>query len=201
MHLMTFSLALLSLISAGHAHESSQYPYVPNDLQCPEGSLSTFVHNSYTYIAPLDKFTNITGSFFNIAWEGGCPATVTTGTDNVPGATRGGLCLGGTFNDTLTMYSAHSDALSYTYHGAPYTFTSPGQPQMHWDAYAETMRFESICGGQATYVDFISYICSEDQIATYTGWSELHALSMQAIAGAIGASILAGDCPAAECKN
>jgi hypothetical protein len=68
---------------------------------------------------------------------------------------------------------------------------------MHWDAYAETMRFESICGGQATYVDFISYICSKDQIATYTEWSELHVVSMQAIAGAIGAPILAGDCPGA----
>jgi hypothetical protein len=68
---------------------------------------------------------------------------------------------------------------------------------MHWDAYTETMRFESICGGQATYVDFLSYICSADQIATYTGWSELHVVSMQAIAGAIGAPILAGDCPGA----
>jgi hypothetical protein len=69
MHLKTLSFALLSLISAGQAHESSQYRYVPNDLQCKEGFLPTFVHNSYTYIAPLHKFTNITGSFFNIAWE------------------------------------------------------------------------------------------------------------------------------------
>ncbi|KAF8195344.1 hypothetical protein K438DRAFT_1968653 [Mycena galopus ATCC 62051] len=155
------------------------------------------IHNSYTYIAPLPKFTNLTGSFFNIVWEGGCPATVTTGTDNVPGATRAGPCLGGTFKDTLTMYSVHPDAFSYTYHGGPLTFTPPGQPLMHWDAYAETIRFESICGGQATYVDFISHVCSKDQIATYTEWSNLHAVSIQGIAGAIGAPILAGDCPGA----
>ncbi|KAJ7759329.1 hypothetical protein DFH07DRAFT_443700 [Mycena maculata] len=188
------ALTLLSLLGTTRAHESSYYPYIPNEIPCGEGSHPAFVHNSYTYIAPLHKFTNITGSFFDIVWLGGCPATVTTGTDNVPGATRAGPCLGDTFNETLTMYSAHVDELMYTYHGRPYAPTLPGQPTIHVESYAETLRFESICGGRATYVDFISFLCTEDQTAAYIAWNELHTDTMQSVAASLGAPVLAGDC-------
>ncbi|KAJ7464583.1 hypothetical protein FB451DRAFT_1403253 [Mycena latifolia] len=106
----------------------------------------------------LKNFTDITGSFFATAWYGGVAVSKTTGTDNVPGATRGGTVGGGTVNETLTTYFVHPDALPYTYHGRPWTYSAPNQRPLHFAGYAETIRFESICGGKATYIDFISYL-------------------------------------------
>ncbi|KAJ7509769.1 hypothetical protein B0H11DRAFT_1901158 [Mycena galericulata] len=193
---LTKGLALLSFIYATQTHDtSSHYPYIRNDLQCPEGSHVSFLHNSYAYQAPLHKFTDITKSFFHIAWYGGVPANVTTGTVNVPGATRGGPYYGGTFNETLTMYLTHPDVLNYTIHGKPVTFLTPNRAPIHFDGYAETMRFESICGGRATYIDLITYICSEDQATAYDVWYTLHMVTFEGLAAKIGALVLPGDCP------
>ncbi|KAJ6570534.1 hypothetical protein DFH09DRAFT_1313131 [Mycena vulgaris] len=90
------------------------------NLRCPKGSYPNFVHNSYTYNTPLAKFTNITKSFFDIAWYGS--ASKMTGTDNVPGATCGGNSTGSWYTDTLAAYLAHPDVLEYTIHGDPFFF-------------------------------------------------------------------------------
>jgi hypothetical protein len=62
----TLGLAILCLTPVGRANSSS-FPK-NNDIHCPEGSYTSFVHNSYTYNAPSHEFTNITKSFFDFAW-------------------------------------------------------------------------------------------------------------------------------------
>ncbi|KAJ6581973.1 hypothetical protein B0H19DRAFT_1252127 [Mycena capillaripes] len=189
----SLSVAIFTLIFTIHVHGS--FHYVPNDIHCSKDLHVSFVHNSYSYNAPLHKFTNITKSFFDIAWYSGAPAPNTTGTDNVPGATRSGVYLGNPFTDTLTMYSIQSDALTYSYHGSTLVWASPNQPPVHVDGYAETMRFESICGGKATYIDIISYLCTDDQTRAYTLQYTVHDVTFGGLAANIGATILAGDCP------
>lgn len=93
------------------------------------------------------------------------------------------------------MYLAHADAYEFTIHGKPFTFASPNQPPLLLDGYAETMRFESICGGRATYIDVISYWCSEDQTAAYNFWYTLHEAVFPTLAVALETTVLAGDCP------
>lgn len=66
--LKTLSVVLLGLASAARSHELSHHPSVQNDLHCTKGMHAGFIHNSYTYNAPLHEFTNITGSFFDAAW-------------------------------------------------------------------------------------------------------------------------------------
>ncbi|KAJ6534595.1 hypothetical protein DFH09DRAFT_1180112 [Mycena vulgaris] len=194
-------IAVLGLVSIAHAHTS---PPSPNDLHCPKGSYPGFVHNSYTYAAPVHKFTDITRSFFDDAWYAGAAAPNNTGTDNVPGATRAGD-FGGAFNETLTAYSLHPDAFSFTLHGAPWTYTAPA-PQasnlkrpgpLHFAGYAETLRFESICDGRATYIDAITYLCADDKAAAYDLWYNLHLAVFPPLAARVGAKVLAGDCPGA----
>ncbi|KAJ7631407.1 hypothetical protein DFH06DRAFT_703294 [Mycena polygramma] len=161
------TLTLLSLITAidfAFVPTNVHSYYVRDDIHCPKGSKVGFFHNAYSYNAPLPKFTNITGSFFHIAWYGGSPATNTAGTDNVPGATRSGSWDGGSFNQTLTMYSMHSDALAYTYHGEPFNYAPRNGPHLYFARYIETIRFESICGGKATYIAVLAYLCSDDQV-------------------------------------
>ncbi|KAF7356291.1 hypothetical protein MVEN_00961000 [Mycena venus] len=189
---------LLGLISNAHANGSMHY--VPNDIHCPKDSQVGFVHNSYIYNAPLHQFTNITKSFFDIKWYGDIPATNFTGTNNVPGATRSGVVPVGdnpnnAFNDTLTMYSMHHDSLEYTYRGQPVKFVLPNQRPAHYYSYAETMRFQSICDGEASYIDLLSYLCADDQIAAYNLWYMLHMSTFEGLAASLGATVLAGDCP------
>ncbi|KAJ7310049.1 hypothetical protein DFH08DRAFT_757297 [Mycena albidolilacea] len=191
------SLAILCLTPVGRAN--SQSFSTNNDIPCPEGSYTSFVHNSYAYIAPLDEFTNITKSFFDFAWyTGGVPATNTTGTDNVPGATRSGTLAGGAYHETLTAYKLRSDVLEYSYHGDPYILAVPGQPTINFNGYAETMRFESICGGKATYIDIITYTCSNHQTLAYSGWYTFHESVFPGLAATVRATIMAGDCPQTE---
>ncbi|KAJ6534593.1 hypothetical protein DFH09DRAFT_1325221 [Mycena vulgaris] len=116
-YIETFSVALLCLIPTVYAHGSAPYPIVRNDLHCLKGSYTSFVQNSYSYNAPLDKFVKITQSFLPLVIWWPCPNT--TGTDNIPGATRSGIFDGSRFNETLTMYFAHPDVLTYTWHGQP----------------------------------------------------------------------------------
>ncbi|KAJ7698974.1 hypothetical protein B0H17DRAFT_1129519 [Mycena rosella] len=194
LHAKPLGIALLSFISTASAvasaHDSSHSPVVHSDLHCPTGSSTSFVHNSYTYNAPVHKFTHIAGSFFNITWYGGAIVSSTTGTDKIPGATRSGN-LGGTFDETLTAYDTRPDALIFTYHGQ-YTLNQQPRNPMR---YTETTRFESICGGKATYIDIITYVCSDDQIAAYNVWYTLHMSAFQGLAATLGATVLAGDCP------
>jgi hypothetical protein len=39
-----------------------------SDMHCRNGSKVSFIHNSYTFNAPVDKFINITKSFFDQSW-------------------------------------------------------------------------------------------------------------------------------------
>ncbi|KAJ7625591.1 hypothetical protein FB45DRAFT_1060263 [Roridomyces roridus] len=138
-------LATCLFFNAVRGHEE----YSPSDIRCPKGSHNVFVHNSYTYIAPLREFTDLTGSFFNLTWYAGSTVSKTTGEDNVPGATRSGPALGGRFDEELIAITAHpDDKFEYTYHGEPATFNG-----VDYEGYVETLRFESICGGKATYID------------------------------------------------
>ncbi|KAJ7108861.1 hypothetical protein C8R43DRAFT_1139915 [Mycena crocata] len=191
MHLAPFLTvaALCLVLSLAHEHHSTR-----NDIHCPEGSQTTFLHNSYTYIAPLHKFTNITSSFFDILWYGNSPTNSTEGTDNTPGAVRVGLFgTGGTWRETLKAYTSQPDVLEYTYHGIPTTWGSVNT--VEFGPYAETMRLESICGGRATFIDLITYICSPDQTKAYDLWYVLHMATFQGLATQVGATVMAGDCP------
>ncbi|KAJ7805387.1 hypothetical protein B0H14DRAFT_3771634 [Mycena olivaceomarginata] len=131
------SVALLCFSLSAHAASH----YTPNDIHCPPESHPTFVHNSYTYNAPVDKFTNLTKSFFELKWYAGA---------------------------------------------------------IHVTAYAETMRFEGICSGKATYIDVITYLCSNDSIAVYDATYTAHMVSFQGLATSVGATVMAGDCPYVE---
>ncbi|KAJ7108877.1 hypothetical protein C8R43DRAFT_1162204 [Mycena crocata] len=183
----------LCLISNALAHEHENHS-TRNDLRCPAGEHPTFVHNSYTYVAPLHKFTNITRSFFDLAWYAGSPATSTEGKDNTPGAVRIGAYAGASYRETLTEYTFHPGAmLAYTYHGAPANFGG-----VKLGEYAETMRLESICGGRATYIDILTYACSPDQAKAYDLWYVLHMATFQGLATKVGARVMAGDCPSKD---
>ncbi|KAJ6565926.1 hypothetical protein DFH09DRAFT_1278540 [Mycena vulgaris] len=174
-------------------------PTPTDDLQCPKGYSPSFLHNTYTYDAPLNKFTDITKSFFHIQWYGGATVTKTAGTDNVPGATRAGVFGGAKYNETLTAYSARADAMSYTIHGnLPLTLAQGNQPPLHVASYAETKRFESICGGKATYIDLITYMCTDNQITGYNAFYNTHMTTLENLASTIGSPVLAGDCEAAD---
>jgi hypothetical protein len=62
------------------------------------------------------------------------------------------------------------------------------------------MRFLSICGGQATYIDVLTYECSLDnQVGAYDSWYNVHTLAFPEMAASLGASVMAGDCPARTC--
>ncbi|KAJ6534601.1 hypothetical protein DFH09DRAFT_1284116 [Mycena vulgaris] len=195
--LETIAVGILWLTSTPrpHVHHPPDYSIVRDDLHCSDGFLPTFLHNSYTYDAPLHKFTDITKSFFNITWYGDAAVSRTTGTDNVPGATRGGAFGGGPFNETLTMYLARPDAVSYTIHGERWDYAPPNLPPLHLASYAETKRFESICGGRATYINLITYLCSDDPPAAYSLFYTVHMETVQRLARTVGAKVLAGDCP------
>ncbi|KAJ6481275.1 hypothetical protein C8R47DRAFT_1197822 [Mycena vitilis] len=186
------SVALLCSFSA-HAGG----PDVQDDIHCNQDSHVGFVHNSYTFNAPLHTFTDVTRSFFNVEWYDGIVVTNTTGADNVPGATRSGPFGGTTYNETLTMYSMHSDAFIFSLVGQGFTTAS-----VRLDSYAETMRFESICGGTATYIDIISYLCSDDQAAAYNLIYGLHMSTFPGVFAGMGATVMAGDCPQdSRCKK
>ncbi|KAJ7022107.1 hypothetical protein C8F04DRAFT_229653 [Mycena alexandri] len=194
-------LVLLGLVCSINAHDPSHYRSPSNDVHCPADAYVSFVHDSFTFNAPVQKFTNITKSFFDIAWYGGIPASITTGTDNVPGATRfGPLDNGSSFNETLTMYTLDENGLSFTYHGLGFAYALPGYKTADLGAYAETMRFESICAGRGTYIDLITYACSNDSITAYNLWHLEHVLIFPALAAEVGATVMAGDCPE-ECHN
>ncbi|KAJ6563277.1 hypothetical protein DFH09DRAFT_920304 [Mycena vulgaris] len=191
-HLLTAVLSLGHIFQA-QAELSASLRH--NDLHCPEGYGVSFVHNSYTYNAPFHAFTNLTSSFYNIVWTGGVPAAQTTGTDNVPGATRSGPWFGGVFNETLTMYHLDDELYIWTYHGAAYTYAPAGQTPTHLAAYAETTRFESICSGTATYIDIHTYLCSDNPTVTYSLLYTLHMVTFQDLAQSANATVLGGDCP------
>ncbi|KAJ6456105.1 hypothetical protein C8R45DRAFT_1187003 [Mycena sanguinolenta] len=194
------SLAFVGLIFANGVH-GSKHP-ISNDIECPANSYVSFVHNSYTYNAPLHKFTDITKSFFNASWYGDSVVTSHNGTDNVPGATRSGVFAGAIFSDMLNAIDKRSDAFIFSYQGKGFTFTPAGYPVLTMHSYSETIRFESICGGKATYIDVITYICSDNQPLAYTVWSTLHTSTFDGLAATLGATILAGDCPStARWKN
>ncbi|KAJ7786768.1 hypothetical protein B0H14DRAFT_3163656 [Mycena olivaceomarginata] len=188
-------ITLLALIFGNHAHGSELTPYVPNDLVCPSNSYASFTHNNYAYIAPLRKFTNLTKSFFDLSWYGSTVITNTTGTDNLPGAARSGPFGGATYNETLSFYRKRSDLLTWSYLGKGLTLTLPGHPTLTSYGYNEMFRFQSICGGHATYIDVLTFSCSDNQIANYDIWYTFHNSVFQEMAANLGAPVLAGDCP------
>ncbi|KAJ6549035.1 hypothetical protein DFH09DRAFT_1087106 [Mycena vulgaris] len=164
------AVALFFLIAVPHVHASPISPagIPPDDHQCPKGFSTTFLHNNYT----------------------------TTGTDDVPGATRAGVFGAAAFNETLTAYSAGSDGLSYTIQGnRPLTIAQGNhQRPLHVASYAETKRFASVCGGKATFIDFSTYLCTDNQTVGYNSFYNVHMTTMKKLASTIRAPALAGDC-------
>ncbi|KAJ7289155.1 hypothetical protein C8J57DRAFT_1627653 [Mycena rebaudengoi] len=194
----TAAAALLFFVTTAHAYSSIP---LGGDASCPKGFQPTFVQNSYRYDGHLQKFTNITGSFFDAFWNAGTVVTSTTGTDNVPGATRAASLGDASFNETLTMFDAPPGALRFTYIGPgpkPIAYTPPGEKSIRFDYWAETQRFESICGGEATYIDVITYLCSDPPRAAYDLWYRFHDLTFNAISAEVGAKVFTGDCPRAS---
>ncbi|KAJ6585929.1 hypothetical protein B0H19DRAFT_925394 [Mycena capillaripes] len=191
------SFALLSLTSSATAEPGSLgIQDVSDDIKCPKGYSPTFLHNAYTYNGALKQFTDITGSFFNNQWYANATVVNTTGTDNVPGATRAGLFGVTPFNETLTTYLKHPDGILFTLHGnLPLVFERPGKRPLNIVRSSETKRFQSICGGKATYIDLITYQCSDDQAAAYDLFYNVHNTVFQNLAATIGTTLLAGDCP------
>ncbi|KAJ6527754.1 hypothetical protein B0H19DRAFT_1275108 [Mycena capillaripes] len=195
MHLSsTLSLAFLSLVPPMRALNPLTYPVVSDDIECPSGYSPTSVHNTYTYNGALKEFTDIAGrssTFSGIPRASPTLKFNTTGTDNVLGATRAGWFGGTPFNETLTAYDTRPDALLFTIHGnlplALEAFNIVGS--------AETKRFQIICSGKATYIDVLTYLCSDDQTAAYDLFYNIHTTGFQNLAAIIGMTVLAGDCP------
>ncbi|KAJ7650921.1 hypothetical protein FB45DRAFT_859578 [Roridomyces roridus] len=197
MFFFKFLFAAIVSLSTTNFPASAQVPPVlkHNDIHCPAGYQVSFVHNDYTYLGDFQAFTNITGSFYDILWTGGVPATSTTGTDNVPGATRAGPWFGGVFNETLTYYHLDDELYIWTYHGATFTYAPNGTAILTMAAYAETTRFESICSGAGVYIDIHTYICSDNPPLAYDLLYSLHMVTFQQLALNASALVLAGDCP------
>ncbi|KAK6983980.1 hypothetical protein R3P38DRAFT_373811 [Favolaschia claudopus] len=172
-------------------------PYISSDIHCDKDAHTSFITNRYKYYAPLHKFTNLTKSFFDLSWGAGTLVPNTTGIDNVPGATRAGEYGGYHFDETLTMYTSHPDALAYAYHGKGFKVSGQGinfGSSVKLYSYAEAFRFESICGGQATLIDARTYTCSDNPIATYDWETMLHDSTLTALAARIRAPMFTGDC-------
>ncbi|KAJ7656442.1 hypothetical protein DFH06DRAFT_1473657 [Mycena polygramma] len=94
------------------------------------------------------------------------------------------------------MYSMHSDALAYTYHGEPFNYAPRNGPHLYFARYIETIRFESICGGKATYIAVLAYLCSDDQVRAYSFWDALpDQATFDRLGESLGGTIRAGDCP------
>ncbi|KAJ6534613.1 hypothetical protein DFH09DRAFT_1091941 [Mycena vulgaris] len=152
----TISVGILwsTSIPRPYVHHPPNNSIVWDDLHRSDGFLPTCLQNSYTYDGPLHKLTDITKSFFNITWypctpsgthfQGDAAVSRTTGTDNVPGATRGGAFDGGPFNETLTMYLARPDAVSYTIHGERWDYAPPNLRPLHLANYAETKTIQRL---------------------------------------------------------
>ncbi|KAJ7481551.1 hypothetical protein FB451DRAFT_1394200 [Mycena latifolia] len=190
--------AALGLLATAAAQSLSTDPIVNDDVECPAGSQITFLHDAYTYNAPMKAFTDQVGSFFEIVWTGGVATDIATGPDNTPGSSRSGVYFGGRFNETLTMIVDRPDSFSYTYHGVEFPVAIPGRPKVIFYNYAETLRVHSICQGRATYIDLVTSLCTDnpehayDLLHTY-----LHDLTFHAVAEKAGATVMYGDCPKA----
>jgi hypothetical protein len=91
------------------------------------------------------------------------------------------------------------DALEFSYHGKDFLDMRPAPypSPLRIDHYNETMRFESICDGQATYIDVLTYTCSGTQKLAYDFWYTLHQSTFAGLAASLGATVMAGDCPCA----
>ncbi|KAJ7112779.1 hypothetical protein C8R43DRAFT_903529 [Mycena crocata] len=189
-------VAFIALITSTHGH--SQPVDTRTDLHCGKGLYTGFIHASYTYNAPLHKFTNLTKSFFDNKWYAGAPADSTTGINNVPGATRAGENSGSRYNETLLVYVARPEELIITHRGSPWTYHTAQQPPLYFSGYVQTMRFESICEGKATYIDAIAYMCFKDPTVAYDIWATYHTVVIaEGLAVTAGATVLPGDCPRA----
>ncbi|KAJ7250353.1 hypothetical protein C8J57DRAFT_1667967 [Mycena rebaudengoi] len=168
-----------------------------SDIPCPKGSQHSFVQNSYLYDAPLHKFTEITGSFFNESWYAGTVITNTTGKDNVPGATRLVVWGGIVFTETLVMHSASPDGLISTMYSVPLTHPPTGKhkSKIMFANYGETQRYQSICGGRATYIDVLTYMCSDNPRAAYDLWYRVHQTTFDTLSARFGVNVFMGNCP------
>ncbi|CAK5283342.1 unnamed protein product [Mycena citricolor] len=190
MHLHTTSAAALALLPIALVAGADTL----RDKHCAPPLKSSFTHNTYTYTVPLPQITQITKDFFDIEWYGGVVVSTHTGRNGVPGATRSGNFTGGSFHETLTEYTLRPDAFAYAYSGVPYTFAPPHAQPVHFGVYAETLRFESVCGGRATYIDFQTWSCVDDRPAGYNFWYTLHQTAAEGLAQTLKANVLAGDC-------
>ncbi|CAK5267230.1 unnamed protein product [Mycena citricolor] len=196
---LSFSIALCLLLPA--LAQGQHDLVVPTDLDCPRGSAPSFVHNNYAFLAPAHEFIHITQSFFNLSWYG-ANATVVTGKNNVPGATRSGSFAGASFNETLLSYrkdttSPSPSFLEYTYRGQPGPFVNPTQPWFSVQAqgYIETFRFTGICAKRATLVEVTTHVCSSNQVLAYNYVTQFHDAVLPALGAGLRAPILSGDCP------
>lgn len=93
-------------------------------------------------------------------------------------------------HETLTAFTAHPDELEYTYLGKP--IAGDG---VDYEGYVETLRFMSICGGTATYIDAIAYVCSRHRITGYSVWYQARVNTFPVLAADLGAPTFTGDCP------
>ncbi|KAJ7289367.1 hypothetical protein C8J57DRAFT_1046448 [Mycena rebaudengoi] len=198
--LNAFITALFCLVITTNAHGHTR-PL--NDLPCPPGFKHSFVQNSYQFDGPLEKFTSLTGSFFDLSWYAGGEIINTTGTDNIPGATRVGPFdpfRPELFNETLTMYETGPGLLQWTFTGPGATLTYPSRTGevIRFQYYAESQRYESICGGTATYIHAMTHICSDNPSLAYDLFYRLHQGAFNgfdAISARVNTKAFTGDCP------
>nr|GAT56994.1 predicted protein [Mycena chlorophos] len=203
---MRSQIVFVLLLAASTVAADERYHNL--DVECPHADQRSFLHNSFAYNAPLQVFTNVVGSFFNDSWYADSVINETKGKDNVPGAMRSGPSdPEGTaiYNETLLEYIYHPDSmLQYSFSGAATSFAAgPSVKATHFHGYAEMMRLQSVCGGKATYIDLITWLCSDDQAAAYDIWNSAHLVSFSGIAGSVGATVMPGDCsvPKRKCSE
>ncbi|CAK5267242.1 unnamed protein product [Mycena citricolor] len=172
---------------------------------CSAGLSAGFVHNEFAYVAPLSRFTDLAGSFFHGEWFGGNDTTFThtSGTDNVPGATRSGvfasddphLRYAANFTETLTHYAFRPGSFLHMSFRAVVSIGSLDAGTLHQDTYSETVRFESVCAGHATYITFLARTCAQSQSGAYDFAYGTHLAAALGLKATVGAAIMSGDCP------
>jgi hypothetical protein len=93
------------------------------------------------------------------------------------------------------MYSRHKDSQVFAYHGSATTFKLPNGPLLRFRNYAETMSIWSICDGRATYIEFLTWLCTDSHVLAYAVLNAAHTAAVEGMAAKFGAMVLPGDCP------
>ncbi|KJA21410.1 hypothetical protein HYPSUDRAFT_42057 [Hypholoma sublateritium FD-334 SS-4] len=164
------------------------------DPECPTGLHPGFEVSTFRYNVPAQNFFDATGSFFQGEWYSIVNLT-TNGVDNTIGATREANFTGDFFKEELVQFYRSSTELVIAYKliSPPFHFSDPFPD--FTAAYTEEYRVMSICAGSATFISFVSVICTDKPAVAYDTYYRYHQQVFSGFATQFNASMFDGTCP------